>query len=148
MSERQPVPQVFLEAFEDNHALAEFCTWSDDFVKSLVLPSSDSSEDSNGADSKKEAYDKYALMYRLRELKDRASRLGILNEAVEYARVFFESKGEQVPMSFARVIVRDASLADAVINLGTDFLRVGLQIAESKINIREIGAFVPYIQNN
>ncbi|KKP93925.1 MAG: hypothetical protein UR98_C0001G0010 [Parcubacteria group bacterium GW2011_GWA1_36_12] len=148
MSERQLIPQVFLEAFEDDHVLAEFCTWSDDFVKSLVLPSSDSPEDSNRADSKEEAYDNYALMYRLKELKDRASRLGILNEVVEYAQVFFESKGEQAPMSLARVIVRDPSLADAVINLGTDFLRVGLKIAESNINIREIGAFVPSAQNN
>lgn len=148
MSERQPIPQVFLEAFEDNQALAEFCTWSDDFVKSLVLQSSDSLVDSNSTDIREEAYNNYALMYRLKELRDEASRLGILREAVEYAQVFFESKGEQVPMSFARVIVRDPSLASTVINLGTDFLRVGLKIAESNINIREIGAFVPYAQNN
>jgi len=147
MSEQEPVPQVFLEAFEDSQALAEFSSWSDDFVKSLIT-TSENAADSTGTNSSGEANDSYALLYRLKELKDEASRLGILPEAVDYARVYIESKGEQVPMSFARVIVRGPSLAAKVVNLGIDFMRIGMEIAESRIDIRELEAFMLPPQNN
>ena len=148
MSEQQPIPQAFLESFEDNHALAEFCTWSDDFFKDLVLASSESPLDSTRMNSPGEANDSYALLYQLKELRDEASRLKILPEVVEYARTYIEFKGESVPMSFARVIVRDVSLAPKVVKLANGFMKIAIEIVESKIDIRELGTFMLPSQNN